>query len=273
MSEHGITVGFGAALLEQFAWFWRRLWIWIVIVTVLTAGASAWIISSIPDDGAALAPMLVGNAFHPLLVLIALSWALSAWRDDPPKDRQYFWLHPVERTSHTIARSLAGFLWLLVVAGVVIATTLIATRGFLPPTSGVDAPRMWAYSAAAITLAYFAASIASVLSDRPGLWLVAVVAVVTIAGVIADIRELDWLESAVDVFSGGARSFATALFAPGYEAGRIIMEEIATGTTGATVDMPNGQRIAAARPGEALAIWLPISIAAYVAAAALSRPR
>ena len=108
MSEQGVTIGFGEALLEQMRWFWHRQWLWIVIVTVLTAGASAWIISSVPDDGAAFAPLLVGNAFHPLLVLIALSWALSAWRDDPPKDRQYFWLHPVERTAHTVARSLAA---------------------------------------------------------------------------------------------------------------------------------------------------------------------
>ncbi len=271
MSEPGTAIGFGAALLEQLLWFWRRLWLWIVIVTVLTAGAAAWIIASIPDETGTFVAMLVGNAFHPLLVLIALSWALSAWRDDPPKDRQYFWLHPVERTSHTIARSLAGYLWLLLVVAIVIGITIGATEYFIGGAPGIDAPRMWLYAVGSITLAYFAASIAPVLSDRPGVWIVLVIAIVVITGVVASIREIEWLTSVVEVFTGGPRSFGTALGAPSYEAGRIVMESAAAGQP--VPPMPNADRFADAEPGTALAIWLPISLAAYLGAAFLSRPR
>lgn len=267
MTEPGRPVGFGAALVEQLRWFWQRLWLWIVIVTVLTAGAAAWIISSIDPEEAAFAAMLVGNAFHPLLVLIALSWALSAWRDDPPKDRQYFWLHPAERTAHTVARSLAGFIWLMLVVAVVIAATVVATQLFLGGAPGIDTARLWLYAAGAIALAYIAGSIAPVLSDRPGLWIVAVIAVVVIAGAIAEIRDIQWLQRAVEVFTGGPTSFGTALGAPGYEAARAI----SAATPG--FELPNAERIAEARPAVALAVWLPISLAAYLAAARASLPR
>jgi len=274
MSEHGLTVGFGAALLEQLRWFWHRLWIWIVIVTVLTAGASAWIISSIPDtegeEGPMIATMLVGNAFHPLLVLIAISWALSAWRDDPPKERQYFWLHPVNRTAHVVARSLAGFIWLVLVMAIVIATTVISANVFLGGAPGLDAPRIWGFAVASIALAYISSSIAPILSDRPAIWIILVVALVIIAGVIADIRDLAWLQRGLDVLTGGARSFGTALGAPGYAAAHAVMGAV---PEAGSMDVPQMDRIMSAQPGDALLIWLPISIVAFLGSALISRPR
>ena len=274
MSEQGLTVGFGAALVEQLRWFWHRLWLWIVIVTLLTAGASAWILASIPDtdgeEGRMVATMLVGNAFHPLLVLIAISWALSAWRDDPPKDRQYFWLHPVERTSHVIARSLAGFIWLLAVMAVVVATTIISANVFLGGAPGLDAPRIWGFAVASIALAYISASVAPILSDRPAIWIILIIAIVFIAGAIADIRDITWLQRALDVLTGGPRSFGTALGAPGYEAAHAVMDAV---PEAGSMDMPQMDRIMSARPGDALLIWLPISIAAFLGSAFASRPR
>ena len=77
------------------------------------------------DDQRVRRARLCGDGASRLL-LIALSWAFSAWRDDPPKDRQYFWLHPVGRTSHTIARSVAAGLWLLVVVAVIMGVVLVS---------------------------------------------------------------------------------------------------------------------------------------------------
>ena len=129
--ERGATVSFGRALVEQLRWFWQRLWLWVVIVTVLVAGGAAWAILSLDAREGVFAYIMHGTAFSQILVLIAVSWAMSAWRDDPPKDRQYFWLHPVQRDAHTIARTLAGFIWLMVVAAVVVATVFLASRGTL----------------------------------------------------------------------------------------------------------------------------------------------
>jgi hypothetical protein len=266
----GVAVGFGAALAEQLRWFWHRLGLWIVVVTVLTAGAAAWIIATIPEEFGPYAYILVGSAFHPLLVLIALSWAFSAWRDDPPKDRQYFWLHPVERTSHTIARSLAAFIWLMVVLAIVIAVVVVVTQA----TIGIDmlgpALRLWAYSFAAIVLAYLAASIAPMLSDRPGFWVIGVIALVIILGAIATIREIEWLQEAVSWLQGGPRSFGTALGAPGSEAARLVTELVPAEEVG---NVPGVADAASDEPAVALAIWLPISLAAWLAAARLSLPR
>ena len=267
--ESARVVGFGQALAEQVRWFWHRQWVWIVVVTVLTAGAAAWIIASIPEDGAFFAPMLVGSAFHPLLVLIALSWAFSAWRDDPPKDRQYFWLHPVGRASHTIARSLAAFLWLALVVAIVVATVYISTRVM----HGTEAltPRLWLYLGAAIALAYFSSSVAPILSNRPGAWVVLVIAIVVLAGAIGTIREIEWLKDFASVFQGGPRSFGTALGSPGYEAARFIQANMPG--PGQPFDSPQMERLGAAEPGTALLVWLPIALAAWVAAAFASRPR
>lgn len=267
---NGTAIGFGAALIEQIRWFWHRQWVWIAIVTVLTSVAGAWIVASLPEDAQAFAFLIVGNAFHPLLVLIALSWSLSTWRDDPPKDRQYFWLHPVERTVHTVARSLAGFAWLLVVVAVVIGILLAA----IVITQGGDAilgtPRFWLYVAGAIALAYIASSIAAILSDRPGLWLVVVIALVIILGVVANIRNVEWLKDILAWFQGGPRSFGAALSGPGVEAARVMMEQAPPGTT---FETPGMDRVGTAEPGTALLIWLPIATVAWLGAARVSRPR
>ena len=263
------TVGFGGALLEQLRWFWQRLWLWIVISTVLVAGASIWIISSIPDEESPIAYILLGSAFHPLLVLIAVSWALSAWRDDPPKDRQYFWLHPVQRDAHTIARTLAGLLWLMLVVSVVLVAVFVASAGKVPPEMAADAGRMWLFSFASVALTYVAASIAAVLSDRPLIWILLVIALVIIAGVIAGLREIEWLQNAISWLTGGPRSFGTAIGAPGAEAMRL---SLAVRPPGAP--LPGHLEAAAeVRPGVALALWTPVTILAYLAAVRLSRPR
>ena len=267
--ERGSTIGFGAALFEQLRWFWMRLWLWIVISTVLVSAASIWIIGSIPDDSGPIAYILLGSAFHPLLVLIALSWALSAWRDDPPKDRQYFWLHPVPRDALTIARTLAGLLWLLLVVLVVLGAVFVASRGMVPPEMASQAGRMWLFAFASIALTYIAASIAAVLSDRPLIWIILLIAIVVIAGVVAEVREIRWLQDALAWLTGGPRSFGTAIGAPGAEAMRLTIESFPQGAP-----LPDNMQAAAdTRPGTALAIWTPVVTLADLAAVRLSRPR
>lgn len=270
MSDAGPRViGFGGAVLEQLRWFGRRLWLWIAIVSVLTSVTSAWIIGSIPDDAIEFAVVLAGNAFHPLLVLVAVSWALSAWRDDPPRDRQYFWLHPVSRVPHVLARSVAGYLWLMAVVVVVIAATVVTAHVALGPAAMEGAARLWFYACVAITIAYFAASIAPLLANRPELWIVLVVAIVVLTNVVATIREIEWLKTAVEVFLGGSHSFSAALGAPGVEAARALLER----TQDQAALAPEMTRVADARPGEALLIWLPISLLAWLGAARAALPR
>lgn len=266
----GAAVGFGPALFQQLRWFWQRLWLWIVISTLLVSGTAIWIISSIPDEESPITYILLGSAFHPLLVLIALSWALSAWRDDPPKDRQYFWLHPVQRDAHTIARTLAGLLWLMVVVTAMLLSVFITSRGMVPPEMAAAAGRMWAFSFLSIALTYIACSIAAVLSDRPLIWIILVVAIVILLGVVASIREIQWLQDALSWLTGGPRSFGTAIGAPGVEGTRLAMETMPAGAPA-----PPGRMAEAAnaRPGAALAIWTPVTLLAYLGAVRLSRPR
>ena len=265
----GRPIGFGTALLEQLRWFWQRMRVWIVIVAVLVSVAASWMITVIPEGERHVAMMMVAVAFHPLLLLIALSWAFSAWRDDPPKDRQYFWLHPVGRTSHTAARSVAAGLWLLavvaVIAAVIIVTILVTQGG----SADFGSARFWVYVIAGISLAYIVSSITPVLSNRPGVWLVVLIALIVITDAVATMREIEWLKRAVDVFNDGKYSLGTALSGPSVEAMRASMGDTLAQATAGT---PMAQ-IAEAAPGTALLIWLPIAVVLYAAAALLSRPR
>ena len=272
MSGQARPIGFGAALVEQLRWFWHRQWLWIVIVTLLTAGGCALIITSLPEEARALVFVIFGSAIHQILVLIALSWALSAWRDDPPKDRQYFWLHPVERTSHTIARTLAGFIWLMLVLAIVIGVVLGIAVALQGDSAELGTPRFWAYVAGGVALAYIAASIAPILSDRPGIWMLFIVALVIIVGAIAEMRDIVWLRNGIEqVFRGGPFSFGSALGAPGQEAAQVLSSNLPPGEA---AELPPGiTRALDARPGTALLIWLPVSVVAFLGAAHLSRPR
>lgn len=265
----GRPIGFGPALLEQVRWFWQRMRVWIVIVAVLVSVAASWMIIALPDGEQQAAMMIVAVAFHPLLLLIALSWAFSAWRDDPPKDRQYFWLHPVGRTSHTAARSVAAGLWLLavvaVIAAVIVVTVLITQGG----DAEFGSARFWSYVVGGIALAYIVSSISPLLSNKPGVWLVVLIALIIITDAIATMREIEWLKRAVDVFNDGKYSLGTALSGPSVEAMRMTMGDTLAQATAGT---PMAQ-IAEAAPGTALLIWLPIAVALYAAAALLSRPR
>ncbi|HUF14073.1 MAG TPA: hypothetical protein VMN78_13295 [Longimicrobiales bacterium] len=263
-------IGFGALLAEQLRWFWRRLRVWILVVTVLVAGAVSWIIAVIPERELRMGNLVFGSALHPLLLLIALSWAFSAWRDDPPKDRQYFWLHPVSRTKHTVARTLSGALWLLAVLALIVIAVL-GTSFLVHGSDGpFGTPRFWLYVGTAICIAYLMASIAPVLSDRPGMWLFGLIAIVILAEIVAAIREIEWLQRVVQVFRGGAYSLGAALTAPTAEAMRLFRGEPAAGSM---ADPTMAEAAATAEPGAALLIWLPIAVVLYLVAARESRPR
>lgn len=268
--ERGTTVGFGAALAEQLRWFWQRLWTWIVICAVLIAGGALWAISSLDPAEGVFAYIMHGTAFAQILVLIAISWAMSAWRDDPPRDRQYFWLHPVQRDLHTVARTLAGFVWLMLVVSIVVLTVFLASRGVVPPEMQAGSARLWLFTFGAVALAYVAASIPSVLSDRPVVWILFVIAVVIILSAIADMRQITWLQEMLSALVGGRRSFGTGLGAAGSEAIRLVTENL---TPGRDMQPPFAQRSADDLPGTALAIWLPVTLLAYLGAVRLSRPR
>ena len=270
MTARGVAIGFGGALVEQLRWFWHRQWVWIAIVTVLTGGLSAWVVVSLPEEARSMIFMVFGSILHQLLVLIALSWALSVWRDDPPKERQYFWLHPAERTSHTLARTLAGFLWLMLVLVVVTATVLVAVMLLKGSNTDAGTARFWLFVVGSVALAYLAGSIAPILSDRPGLWIVAIVALVIIGSALAEMRQIEWLKSALEaVLTKGPYSFGAALGAPGYEAARILT---ASGQPGAA-DVPRLEQMGEIDPAAALGIWLVVAIGAVAGSAWASRPR
>ena len=262
-------VGFGQALAEQLRWFWRRLWVWILVVALVVAGMVSWLISLLSESEASMGIIIIGTALHPLLLLVALSWAFSAWRDDPPRDRQYFWLHPVPRTAHTIARTVAGGLWLFLVLTFIVLVVLASTYLMHGAAGTLGTPRFWLYVAASICMLYLFASIAPILSDRPGGWLFGLIAVVLLADVVAVIRQLEWLERAVAVFKGGSHSLTTALTAPSIEAMRLLNPE----QWGSAADDSPLAAVAEAEPGAALLIWLPVALVLYLLAARLSRPR
>jgi hypothetical protein len=104
---------------------------------------------------AALVAMLAGSI-----------WTLGVWAGEPPRRRTYHWSLPVSRTSHDVARVLAGALHLLAACAVVAAACagIMAVRGYGPIVTGLPIV-FWATFFAAPLITYLLASPAVLWSE------------------------------------------------------------------------------------------------------------
>ena len=260
--------GYGAVLAEQLRWVWARSWIyWTVLTVGLVAAVVALIWQWRPpslEDGALVTQIVLASTVMPLTLLIGVSWALTIWRDDPPADRDYFWLQPVSRMAHTLLRVLAGALWLLLmlaaIGGAVVVAAL-ATR----TAAGDGGVLVWLLWPGAVLLAYLIGSLAALLTGRPAVWIVISFVLVAITNALARVREIDWLLTVTGWFVGDGASLSAALFAPSTVAMRTAVAAAGSappegvGTTGDAV--------------LAVLLWLGLAFGATLAAAWWARPR
>jgi len=111
----------------------------------------------------------------PLLLLAAI-WALMTWRYDRPSERGYLLAAPVDRRLHKAMRVAAGWVWLMAAV-----TVYLAALGLMMLSAGIpehfvrDLAAWGALPFAGATLAYLAASVATLLSEHPAWWLVGII--------------------------------------------------------------------------------------------------
>lgn len=259
---HGAS--YGRVLVEQLRWVAQRAWIWWIVLVVAMAAGFVLILwgASGSEQGRRVLPMALSGTLFPLMLLIAVSWGLTVWRDDPPKDRQYFWLQPVSRMWHTLARGLAGGAWLMLAVLVIMAVALVTTLLQQAPMLGWS---VWILWLGAVLLAYLLTNIFAILTDRPALWIIAGFVIVVLLNALATMRQWGWLESATDVIVGGGRSLSMAFGAPSIA----VAQRLAAENPGAGADSP----ALTLDPVGTLLLWLAIAAVAFVGAAWAARPR
>ena len=100
-------VGFMAAVTEQMRLLWmtrRPLLLLAGLLAVLVLSGEPW------SDH----PMARLFTMWPLwLFVFPPLWAFAVWHGEGPSNRLYFWSHPVSRAGQSLARVLAGAIWLV----------------------------------------------------------------------------------------------------------------------------------------------------------------
>lgn len=110
------------------------------------------------------------------MVLLALIVPLIVWRDEEPARRDYHWLMPVPRRTHTLMRAFAGWCWTMVATlayVIVIGILPVIVQGLTtvaqPYHPGFSVWE-WLVPFGAATVAYALASVAAVTAQRPLVW-------------------------------------------------------------------------------------------------------
>jgi hypothetical protein len=165
--------------------FFAVLLLLVIVVPVLTLPGTASRIAGHQTTG-------TNFTFTPevssAMAFLALIVPLIVWRDEDPTRRDYHWLMPVTRGTHTLLRVAAGWCW------TVVATLMyVIAIGVLPliveHLTGQPQPYHpgfstweWLVPFAAASVAYAFASVAAVTTQRPLVWIFGSVAIY--AGII-----------------------------------------------------------------------------------------
>ena len=163
---------------------------------------------------------LIPVGFAGMLLTFGLPGAVipfGMWRSEDPSRRSYHWAMPVRRSTHTLIKVFAGWLWLMLVVAVYIAFFLtLAAIGysvlnvhcnFQPTLDG-----LWVTSFTSATLIYLMLSTVVVSSRNAWRWIVGLTVIYILALSVAGIFHIhDLLLTLVHLLTG-SYGLLTALF-------------------------------------------------------------
>lgn len=157
--------GFAGAVGEQFRVLWtsrRPLFMAIALLAVLTLAGEPW------SDN----PMARVFAIWPVWLMAApIIWGFAVWHNEGPSNRLYFWSQPVSRAAHSLARTVAGALWLVVLQAVLItAGALAAAADGEIAQFGMVPLAAWVNMFTGPLLIYACLSLLTIPSDYPIRW-------------------------------------------------------------------------------------------------------
>lgn len=179
------ALGFGAAFTRQFRLIWTSRRPWLLgagLLGVMLLAGEPW------NDG----PMARFITPWPAwLILFPPIWAIATWYNEGPSNRLYMWSHPVDRRSHSLARLLAGLVWLWIAyVGLIAVGWLAAVSEGAAWQIGMVSPAGWVNYFAAPTLVYLIISMLTIPSDYPLRWLFGIIFSFPLVITLLD----DWLD-------------------------------------------------------------------------------
>jgi hypothetical protein len=148
--------------------------------------------------------------------LIALLIPFGVWRASDRERRAYDWVMPVEQSTHTIIRMLAGWLWLML--GVVLYLVfLMGTEALIVLITGgsiaLHVPAwQWLVPFTAASIAYLLTSIPIIGSEHPWRWIGGVIIGYVVALIILDIVHMQDLNRALQKVVSGFYGLNAAIF-------------------------------------------------------------
>lgn len=192
--------------------------------------------------------------------LLGLFWPLSVWKDEGPTRRSYLGSMPVDRPLHTVMKSLNGWLWLMIVGLCFLAVVLLLFT-VTGNARSIDAPAyLWVRPFTAATTMYLLGSVAAILADHPGRWIIGVAIGYGVLMGVLSITELHEVRETLQGIVSGRLGLGTAL------TGTVEVPQART--------LPNGRQIVAVIERRdfgawvaALLLWLGLGSAGTVFAA------
>lgn len=148
--------------------------------------------------------------------LVALLIPFGVWRASDRERRAYDWAMPIAQSEHTIIRTLAGWLWLML--GVVMYIVFVlAVEAIVISASGgslsLDVPAwIWVVPFTATTIAYLLTSIAIIGSAHPWRWIGGIVVGYVTSLLVLQIVHMQDVGRVLEQIFGGYYGLTAAIF-------------------------------------------------------------
>jgi len=165
------------------------------------------------DFGMPDAPGLLAVFLAFLVVLfVALLRPFSMWAGEAPRERAYFWLLPVARWRHELARLVAGAVLLLaaIVGMAAIAALGLVIGGHTGALHALTRDAAINFVTGPLTV-YLLSSAAVIGSDRPGRALLIAWMTITIPYIVFGLIDAQRMYQLFDAIAGGPYSYSAAL--------------------------------------------------------------
>jgi len=171
----------------------------LAAIVIVMVGLALWgqVRMDPENGGSGTIPIFRGLSVP--LALLGLLWPLGVWRADSPERRGYFWSLPVDRRGHTSLR--VGIGWVVLI-GVSLLAMATAAASFIPSVIRfedlrMDVAQVWEPLATA-TLAYVIVSIFAVLFESPVRWMILGWVAVLGLYIVGEAADLDGLVEGVE---------------------------------------------------------------------------
>lgn len=150
------------------------------------------------------------------MTLVALLIPFGVWRASDRERRAYDWTMPVAQSTHTIIRTLAGWIWLMLGVVIYLAVLVLFQVIVIALAGGsirVDVPAwQWLVPFTAVTIAYLLTSTAVVGSRHPWRWIGWTVVGYSIAMLVLDVLNLYDIRQVLQQIVSGYYGLTAAIF-------------------------------------------------------------